>query len=192
MVDSRGGTEWQGVDPQAATPMVFEEARKHVETDSAWHRTYWIGEWPRYETYPGFMSRLVFAKQQDSQPVRHTFMLVGSPVQAGEAMKRLEDEKRTWITNATIRQKSGKPESQADVADWQAIQQHEADLVAGQGELRFAAYLTVSATSADELERAAASILNACSAAGLEPRLVPWQQGEALMNVAYPCGEGMK
>lgn len=191
-VDTRIGTPWEGVDPQAAVPMLINDERTYVETDSAWHRTYWVQEWPRYETYPGFMSSLVFAKQQSGAPVRHTFALVGSPVQVGQAMKRLDEEKRTWISNAQLRAKAGKPHSMADDADWKAIQEHESDLVAGQGELRFSAYLTVTSTEKENLEQESASMLNACSATGLEPRLVTWQQAEALMNVAYPCGLGMK
>ncbi|WP_336652989.1 MULTISPECIES: SCO6880 family protein [unclassified Leucobacter] len=191
-VDARIGGMWEGVDPQSAAPMLIDEHRTVVETDSAWHRTYWIQEWPRYETYPGFMSRLIQSRQQSGKPVRQTFMLVGEPVQIGAAMKKIDEQKRTWITNDGIRQKSGRPTSKSDEADWVALEQQEADLVAGQGELRFSAYLTVTATSPDTLEQEAASIRNACSATGLEPRSMPWQQAEALMNVAYPCGLGMQ
>lgn len=191
-IDSRLGTLWEGADPQSATPMLVTDERSYVETDSAWHRTFWINEWPRYETHPGFLSRLVFAKQQSGASVRHTFALVAAPIPVGKAMKKLEQEKRTWASNANLRAKTGKPESAADVADWTDIQQHEADLVAGQGELRFSAYLTVTAPNRDELERSAASMLNACAATGLEPRLLPWQQWEALSNVAYPAGLGLK
>lgn len=191
-VDTRIGTVWEGVDPQSAAPMLINEHRTLVETDSGWHRTYWIQEWPRYETFPGFMSRLIFAKQQSGKPVRQTFMLVGQPVQIGQAMKKIEEQKRTWITNAGMRAKTGKPTTAADDADWRALEQQEADLVAGQGELRFSAFLTVTATAPEVLEQEAASIRNACSATGLEPRSMPWQQAEALINVAYPCGLGMK
>lgn len=190
-VDTRIGTTWEGVDPQSAAPMLIKEHRTLVETDSGWHRTYWIQEWPRYETFPGFMSRLIFAKQQSKKPVRQTFMLVGEPVQIGQAMKKIDEQKRTWITNSNMRAKTGKPTTAADDADWLALVQQEADLVAGQGELRFSAYLTVTSMSPDVLEQEAASIRNACSATGLEPRSMPWQQAEALMNVAFPCGMGM-
>ena len=191
-VDGRTATPWEGVDPHAAVPMLIDEHRTRVETDSAWHRTYWIQEWPRYETYPGFLSRLVFAQKQSGVPVRHTFALVATPVPVAEAMKKVDEQKRTWITNANLRAKSGKPQSAADDADWAAIAQHEADLVAGQGELQFTAYLTVTALTEADLDVEAASMLNACAATGLEPRTIPWQQAEALMNVAYPCGLGMK
>lgn len=191
-IDTRIGTDVEGVPAHAAFPMVVDDHRSYVETDTAWHRAYWIQEWPRYDTHPGFLSRLVFAKQASGASVRHTFALVASPVQVGDAMKRLDEEKRTWITNANLRARTGKPHSAADDADWAAIAQHEADLVAGQGELRFSAYLVVTATSKDALERESASMVNAASAAGLDVRLIPWQQWEAVATVAYPAGLGMK
>lgn len=192
MIDARIGTVTQGADPWASTPMLIDERRTWVETDTAFHRTYWIYQWPRYETHPGFLSSLVLAKPQTGGVVRHTLALVGSPTPVGKAMKQLEDDKRTWITNENLRAKTGKPTSEADNADWRAIQQHEADLVAGQGELQMSAYLTVTALDKDRLEQECAAVLNACSRAGLEPRMMPWQQAEALMNVVYPSGTGMK
>lgn len=192
LIDSRIGTVHAGVTPEAAVPMLIDDRRSFVETDSAWHRTYWIYQWPRYETYPGFMSSLVLATQQSRTPVRHTIALVGTPTPVGQAMKQIDKDKRTWITNHQLRAKTGRPASEADTADWRAIQQHEANLVAGQGELRLSAYLTVTALDRDGLETEAAAMLNACARAGLEPRLVPWQQAEALLTVAYPCGLGMK
>jgi hypothetical protein len=123
--------------------------------------------------------------------VRHTFVLVARPITLSDALKRMNEEKRTWITNQNLRAKAGRPESQADIADWRNIEQHEADLVAGQGELQYAAYLTVTALSSAELERVSATMRNACATAGLEPRVLPWMQAEALMNVAYPCGLGL-
>lgn len=191
-IDTRVGTAWQGVEPSASVPMLIDDCRTHVETDSGWHRAFWIQEWPRYDTAPGFVSRLVFARQHSGAPVRHTFALVASPTQAGDAMKRLDEEKRTWITNAQIRAKSGRPTSAADAADWAAIEQHEAELVAGQGELRFSAYVVVTATSREALEQEAASMLNAAAATGLEARVIPWQQWEAVATVAFPAGWGMK
>ncbi len=190
-IDTRIGTEWQGVDPVQSTPMLVDDRRTHVETDSAFHRCYWVKEWPRYDTYPGFISRLVFAKQHGARPARHTFALLGAPMPQGKAMKKIEDDKRTWNANAKLRQKTGKPDSAADEAEWHDIVQHERDVVAGQGELRFSAYIVVTALSREALEQESASILNACAATGLEPRMVPWQQWEVLANVAYPTGRGV-
>ncbi len=191
-IDGRYGTGFEGVDPQAATPMFIDDSRTMVETDSGYHRCFWIGEWPRYETAPGFLSRLVFAKQHEGAAVRHCFQLVGAPIMIDKALKKVAEDKRTWSVNATMRSKAGRHDSAADNADWEAIVQHEADLVAGQGEMRFSAYLMVTAFSRQELEKNSAAILNACAATGLEPRVLPWSQAETLLNMAYPVGLGVK
>lgn len=191
-IDGRKVTEWAGVDPRDAVPMFLDDKRTVVESDSAYHRSFWVQEWPRYETYPGFLSKLVFVKEQTGRPVRHTFNLVASPVLIRDAMKRLTEEKRTWNTNASLRAKAGRPDSAADAADWAAIVEHEQDLVAGQGELRFSAFITVTADDLDTLEKHTASMMNAMAQTGLEPRVVPWQQAEVLLNAAYPVGLGVK
>lgn len=191
-VDLRIGTQWEGVDPEGAAPMYIADERTWVETDSAVHRTFWIGEFPRMETHPGFLSKIIFARTGQGASIRHTFTLVAHPVNLREAMKKVDEQKRTWITNATLRQKAGRPESAADAADWHAIEAHEQALVAGQGELKFSAYMTVTAPTKDELERNSAALRNAASMAGLEPRVMVWTQAEALLNVAFPAGGGIK
>lgn len=192
MIDARLGSAYEGVDPEASIPMVVQDERTWVETDSAWHRTFWINEWPRLDTYPGFLDTIVFARNNEGVPVRHTFMLVMDPTLMNDALKKVEEQKRTWRTNQALRAKAGKPDSASDEADWNNIVQHERDLVAGQGELRFGAFITVTALTKDDLEKSAATMRNACAMAGLEPRILAWSQAEALMNVAYPSGLGMK
>lgn len=191
-VDMRIRTEHEGVDPHAIVPTFIKDERNYVETDSGFHRAFWVQEWPRYDTAPGFLSRLVFARQQNGNPIRHTFHLIASPIPIGKALKHIEQEKRTWVSNSKLRATRQKSDTAADVADWEAINQHEAELIAGQGELRYSAFILVTATSKDGLERESASLLNAITATGLEPRVVPWQQWEVVANIAYPAGLGLK
>lgn len=191
-VDMRIRTNMEGVSPTAVTPTFINDERNYVETDSGFHRAFWVQEWPRYDTEPGFLSRLVFAKQQNGNPVRHTFHLVAAPIPIGKALKHIEEEKRTWVTNSKLRATRQRSDTAADVADWEAINQHEAELIAGQGELRFSAFVLVTATSKDALERESASLLNAITATGLEPRVIPWQQWQTVATIAYPAGLGLK
>ena len=181
-----------GIDPVAIGPMAMDEERSYVVTDSGYHRSFWIHEWPRLETYPGFVNNVVFARLPDGGPVRHVLNIVTSPVAIRAAMKRIEDAKRTWVTNSNLRQKTSKPESAADRADWVALEQQEAALVAGQGEYEFAGYITVSATSLEELERASQAMRNGCAMSGLEPQILYAQQAEALMVNAFPTGQGIR
>ena len=40
-----------GVRPEAAGPIAVDESWDRIRTDSGWHATYWISEWPRVEAH---------------------------------------------------------------------------------------------------------------------------------------------
>ena len=193
MIESRtGDVDLAGADPLAIGAMALQEHRTYVSTDSGFHRTFWIHEWPRLETFPGFTKHVVFATLADGAPIRHIFNIVESPVTIRDALKRIADAKKTWRYNAIIRAKRGLDESAADRAEWKALEEQEEQLVAGRGEYRYSAYLTITETSLDRLERASSAMRNALSRAGLEPQLLYAQQAEALLLNAFPTGKGMK
>lgn len=191
-IDARVGTCDEGVDVAGAVPMVLKERRDVVETDSSFHRTFWVQSFPRVDTPTGFLSKVVFAKKNGTEPIRHTFMLVASPVQTSVALKKVEQKKTVWHANQMMREKRGKLASAVQQEDWNALIEHEQSVISGQGELRFQGFITVSADTVEELDLDSASMLNTATSCGLEVRLIPWQQAEALLNVAYPCGLGMK
>lgn len=192
IIEDREGTDLAGIDPTALGPMSFEEHRDHVVWDSGYHRTFWIHEWPRLETLPGFSSFVVFATLPDKTPIRHVLNIVEAPVKLRDALKRIEDEKKTWRTNQTIRAKTGKPDSASDRAEWTALEEQEEELIAGRGEYRYSGYLTVTGTSLGDLERAASAMSSALARAGLEPQVLYDMQGEALLMNAFPTGRGVK
>src|SRR5439155_22917664 len=51
-------------DPEApslpAGPMAVEEHWTYVRTDSGFHQTFWIAEWPRQKVLPGFLHPLIY------------------------------------------------------------------------------------------------------------------------------------
>lgn len=185
-----------GVDLAAIGPMALDEpAGKNgiVRSDSGWHSTMWIHEWPRTETHVGFIEPLVFARHPNSgEAVTHIFSLVLTPVKTRSALKRIDDEKRTWRTNQRVKAKRNQQDSAADNADWDALIDQEQSIVAGEGEYRYGAYLTVSATSEEKLNSSLAGMRNALTRAGMEPQILYCQQAEALMVNALPLGQGMK
>ncbi len=192
VLETREGTVLAGVDPVGIGAMAFQEHRSYVVADSGFHRTFWIHEWPRLETYPGFTKHVVFAQMPDGSPIRHILNIVESPVTIRDALKRIADAKKTWRHGATIRAKRSQDESASDRAEWAALEEQEEELVAGRGEYRYSAYLTVSELSLEGLERASSAMRNALSRSGLEPQVLYCQQAEALMLNAFPTGKGMK
>lgn len=190
-VDSRIGTAYEGVAPELAGPMSLDEHKTHSETDSAFHRAYWISEWPRTDSLPGFLGNVVFAETHMGVPVRHTFSLVGTPVPIERAMKRIKKERDTWRQNARLKAARGGM-NLADNADWQNLDQREQDLIDGQGELAFSGYLVVTGVTFQALQDACAAMEIAAATAGIEMLTLTHQQQQALITVAYPAGMGMK
>jgi len=186
----------EGVDIAAIGPMALDEPLDKpaiVRTDSAVHTTMWIHEWPRTDTAPGFMQPVVFAQRADmAQAVSHIFSIVCEPVKTRAALREIERQKKTWMTNASLRQKRGQLVSELDHFEFQAIREREQEVVAGHGEFRFAGYLTVSATDEQALNGAVAGIRNGLAQAALEPQVLYFQQAEALMMNALPTGGGLK
>jgi len=188
--------EHAGVDPAAIGPMYLEEPRgsNHlVRTDSGVHTTLWIHEWPRSDAYVGFVSPIVFARHPHTrEAVTHIFSVVLTPVPLKRALKRVRDDKKVWRGNERMRARRGADGSAADKADWDALEKEEEELVAGNGEFRYGAYLTVSARDEEQLEQAVAGMRNALVQAEMEAQVLYCQQAEALLVNALPLGLGMR
>jgi hypothetical protein len=153
----------------------------------------WIHEWPRSDAAVGFVEPIVFARMPATgEAITHIFSIVLTPVSVKKAMKRIEDDKKVWRGNEKLRAKRGADGSAADAADWEALERQEEEIVAGHGEFRYGAYLTVTAPDEAKLDQAIAGMRNALARAGMEPQILYCQQAEALMVNALPIGLGMK
>ncbi|MFL0410993.1 SCO6880 family protein [Microbacterium paludicola] len=185
-----------GVDPIAIGPMYLEEPRGAngiVYSDSGVHTTMWIHEWPRSDAAIGFVEPIVFARMPSTgEAITHILSIVLTPVSVRKAMRRIEDDKKVWRGNEKLRAKRGVDGSAADAADWEALERQEEEIVAGHGEFRYGAYLTVTARDEQQLDQAIAGMRNALARAGMEPQTLYCQQAEALMVNALPLGLGMK
>ena len=185
-----------GVDPVAIGPMYLEEPRGKngiVFTDSGVHTTMWIHEWPRSDAAVGFVEPIVFARMPGTgEAITHILSIVLTPVSVKKAMRRIEDDKKVWRGNERLRAKRGVDGSAADAADWDALERQEEEIVAGHGEFRYGAYLTVTAPDEERLDQAIAGMRNALARAGMEPQILYCQQAEALMVNVLPLGLGMK
>lgn len=186
----------EGVDLSAIGPMALEEPKGKnglVYTDSGYHTTLWVHEWPKMEMPVGFVEPIVFTRDTTTgQAVSHIFTMVMTPVRTRQALKRIRDEKKTWRNNQRVKAKSGQAQSAADVADWDALIEQEQAIIAGEGDYRYGAYVTVSAKSERELTSALAGMRNALNRANMEAQILYCQQAEALLANALPTGQGMK
>lgn len=178
--------EFSGVAPSEAGPMVVHPTRTSLETDSAFHRTYWISEWPKRRATIGFLSALVF-----SGDFRHTVTLVAQPIAAGKALKRIGSRLSDWTATDTTRKKLGRPASLEHEAEKEDIEREEEQLVDGHVGVKFGGYITVTADHEKDLETYCGDVLTAASRAQSGLRCMYHQQHSAFVASALPLGRGL-
>lgn len=195
VVQGRHGNN-EGVSLDAIGAMAFEEPRKNnavVKSDSGWHTTMWIHEWPRSVAAIGFVEPIVFARHPVSNvAVSHIFTIVATPVKTTAALKRIKSEKKLWRANQTLKAKRNEHDNSSDTADWDALHSQEDSIVQGHGEFRYGGYLTVTGRDEEDLESAMAGMRNSLARTGMEAQVLYCQQAEAFLVNALPIGWGMK
>ncbi|MGW5200413.1 SCO6880 family protein [Streptomyces spiralis] len=168
-------------DPAAAGPVVLVEKPDRIQTDSAHHATFWIENWPRIETSPGFLHQLLF-----TTGVRRTLSLTYEPKGLDAALKDVQRRKATVIADAAERARKGQVDSEEDSVEYADIKQRERQLIAGHADVALTGLLTVSADTSEELNAACAAIETAAVAALVDLRLLTCQQAEAFTYAALP------
>ncbi|WP_411573534.1 SCO6880 family protein [Streptomyces fradiae] len=168
-------------DPAAAGPVVLVEKADRIQTDSAHHATFWIENWPRIETSPGFLHQLLF-----TTGVRRTLSLTYEPKGLEAALKDVQRKKATVIADAAERARKGQVDSEEDSVEYADIKQRERQPIAGHADVALTGLLTVSADTSEELNAACAAVETAAVAALVDLRLLTWQQAEAFTNAALP------
>ncbi|MEU2726014.1 SCO6880 family protein [Streptomyces smyrnaeus] len=168
-------------DPAAAGPVVMVEKSDRITTDSAHHATYWIENWPRIETSPGFLHQLLF-----TSGVRRTLSLTYAPKGLDSALKDVQRKKASVIADAAERARKGQVESEEDSVEYADIKDRERQLIAGHADVALTGLLTVSAESDEELNSACAAIETAAVSAMTDLRRLTWQQAEAFTTAALP------
>ncbi|GAC1383933.1 MAG: type VII secretion protein EccE [Marmoricola sp.] len=175
-----------GRDLATAGPVAVTESWSHLRSDSAHHCVLWISEWPRSLVYPGFLSSVLL-----SSGVRRTFTLLYTPMRADHAARDIRKRKTEHVSDAAQRQRMGQIEDAQQDAEYHDVLRQEADLTAGHGVLRATGFITVSATTTEELEQAVAAIEQAAIQASCETRRLWGQQAQAFATAALPLCRGV-
>ncbi|MGW4204214.1 SCO6880 family protein [Streptomyces sp. NPDC004726] len=168
-------------DPAAAGPVVQIEEHDRVCTDSARHATYWIENWPRTETSPGFLHGLMF-----SAGVRRSLSLIYVPQKLEAALRDVQRTKATIIADANERRRRGMVDSEADSVEYADAKARERQLIAGHADVDLTGLLTVSAETDALLDAACAQIETAAGSAQVDLRRLNYQQPDALTTAALP------
>ncbi|MGW5017101.1 SCO6880 family protein [Streptomyces cacaoi] len=168
-------------DPAAAGPVVLAEHNDRIQSDSAHHATYWIENWPRTETSPGFLHQLLF-----TSGVRRTLSLTYTPKGLDSALRDVQRKKASVIADAAERARKGQVDSEEDAVEYADVKERERQLIAGHADVAVTGLLTVSAESEGELNSACAAIETAAVSTMTDLRRLTWQQAEAFTRAALP------
>lgn len=171
------------------TPTAAPGAREQwasLTIGTALHATYWVSEWPRSATHPGFLQPLLLG-----DVCTRTFTLIAEPLATTRALREIRRAKVEHASDAAQRHRIGQIEDEATRAEVADLERREAELVAGHGDLRFTGLVTVSATSQTELEDRCAALETAAAQAMCEVRRLVGQQGIAFLAAALPLARGV-
>lgn len=171
----------------AAGPMAVEEHWTYVRSDSGFHQTFWIAEWPRQKVFPGFLHPLIYVGD-----FRHTVTQVLRTVPTVEALRDIRSAQEAHETRRRINTRFDRPLTREQKAEEEEVTQREEEIVAGHGDVRPAAYVTISAATLDDLARHRQELESAAAGAFVELRLLVGQQWAAFVAGALPFGRGLR
>jgi hypothetical protein len=175
-----------GGDLATAGPIAVDEEWSRLRSDSGWHAALWITEWPRLSVVAGFLWPLVLAPQ-----VRRSLSIVLEPVATAKALREVRSERFDYMSDQITRDKRGQITDYATVQELDDVNQRERELVSGHGELRYAAFIAVTAPTKDSLSAAVDEITNAAIESYCEVRLLWGEQGAGFAAAALPLGRGI-
>ena len=174
-----------GCDPRTVT-MFGQPAFSYYRTDSGFHRTYWVLEWPRVEVPAGFLQPLLLNSRY-----RRTLSLIMEPVPARRALRDVDIAESHLAGERRWRQKIGRRERHREVAEAAANARRERELTAGYGTYRLVGLIAVSAASLPELDLACGDVLSLASQSRLETATLIHQQDQAFFAAALPLARGL-
>ncbi|MDP9988322.1 hypothetical protein QMY03_08855 [Arthrobacter sp. KFRI-F3372] len=167
--------------------MGVEEHWTYLQTDSGFHQTFWVAEWPRQKVFPGFLHPLIYVGE-----FRHTFTEVIRAVPTAEALRDIRSAQEAHETRRRINARFDRPLTREQKAEEEEVSQREEEIVAGHGDVRPAAYITITATSLEDLARHRQELESAAAGAFVELRLLYGQQWAAFVAGGLPLGRGLR
>jgi hypothetical protein len=170
-----------------AGPMAVEEHWTYLRTDTGFHQTFWIAEWPRQKVFPGFLHPLIYVGD-----FRHTVTEVIRAVPTTEALRDIRSAQEAHETRRRINTRFDRPLTREQRAEEEEVAQREEEIVAGHGDVRPAAYVTITASTLEDLARHRQELESAAAGAFVELRLLAGQQWAAFVAGALPFGRGLR
>ena len=163
----------------------MQEHWDYLRTDTGFHSVLWIREWPRSEVFPTFLRPLLLTPGTSRR-----LTILGVPRTTVQALKEVQREQNELLSNQEVKMKQQKIISYAERAELADVQEREAQLIAGHGDMAFAGMITVTGATLDELTAAVGRIRQAALQSQCECRVLAGQQMQAFTAAALPFTRG--
>jgi hypothetical protein len=175
----------QGLQTNEIWPMVTETEWSSYRSDSSFHRTFWVSDFPRTEVGADFLAPLMLQSL-----ITRTISVVMEPIAPTKALREVEVAKTSFIADQDLRDKAGYVLNTTREREYAKLQEREEELADGHGAYRFSAYVTCSARSEEELEYASQAVEQVSHQSHLVLRLLYGEQDTAFATM-LPLGRGL-
>jgi hypothetical protein len=165
-----------------AGPLALQTEWRQLRVDSAFHRTWWIGTWPRLAVPPSWLEPFL-----SGGAITRTMTVVLVPVPTHQSRRRIERDLVKLESDATTKEEKGRRIDARHRRATQALLDREEELAAGYPEIAYAGFVTVSARSLDDLDEHADIVEQLARESGMDLRLLDARQDVA-WAAALPLG----
>ncbi len=157
-------------------PMNMQETWSHVRVDGMVHATFWVAEWPRIEVRSDFLAPILLGS------ARSTLAVVMEPLGPDAAVRKVEASRTADLADTELRRRGGFVSTARHARESEVLARREAELAEGHASFRYSGYVTVSASSEEELVAACDVVQHAAGQSRLALRRLYGDQGSA-----YTC-----
>ncbi len=156
-----------------------------LRTDSTYHATYWIAEWPRIPVTSDFLRPLLLQSS-----LRASIAVTMEPISPSAAVREVEQAKTAEFADSELRRRGGFMMSARRRREQQVLARRETELADGHAQYRFSGYVTVTAGSLEELEEACHEMEQTAGQSLLEIRRMFGEQ-EIAFTYTLPLARGL-
>ena len=173
LIDQRGGADSDvpggtpglpsGVDPRQAGPAHAKSEWNTYRTDSAWHRGYWVAEWPRKAAPSAFLTPLLLFCRH-----RRSISLTFEPRHSRTSMKRIEKRADRHEGEAGLRAWLRLRRRKKTSVVRTHLERREDALLSGESMLALRAFVVVTGGDLDELDAAENEVMDLAQQSQIE------------------------
>jgi hypothetical protein len=165
-----------------AGPVVVDADWRHLRVDATYHRTWWVGCWPRLAVPPAWLEPFL-----SGGGFTRSMTVYFQPVSTHQSRRRIERDLVKLESDAVTKEEKGRRIDARHRRATQALLDREEELVAGYPEMGYLGLVTVSARTLDELNEHAEIIEQLARATGMDLRVLDARQDIA-WAAALPLG----